>query len=75
MDIKGRVGGAGNTRAGEAGREIIEMRPPASSSSTIALDHTTEQMTTKYYAAMTARISLCIILSLCGLIQATARAT
>lgn len=46
MDIKGRVGGAGNTSTGEVGREIINGEIPASCGSMITLNHTNKQMIT-----------------------------
>ena len=70
------MGGAGNARAGEAGCEIIEVRPPPPGSSTIALIHVNEQMTIKYYAATTARKpSRPVLFCVRGLSWDTARAT
>jgi hypothetical protein len=58
VDIKSRVGGAGNTCPGEAGREITKRRILAACGSIITLNHTNEHITTKYYAVMTAHKAL-----------------
>lgn len=60
MDIKGRMGGARNTCLGEVGCEIAKRGVLAPCGAMIIFDHSNEQMTTKYHAAMTAHKASCL---------------